>query len=393
MPVLSEAKQQIPQTGSDEKYMRQALDLAVRAIGRTSPNPMVGALLVRDGAIVGSGWHRAAGTPHAEIHALKEAGAKARGSTLYVTLEPCCHYGRTPPCVDAIIDAGVKRVVAAMKDPNPRVAGKGLARLKAAGLDVTTGVLANAAARLNEVFIKWIATGMPFVASKSAITVDGKTATAAGMSQWITGPEARQRTHELRDRYDAIMVGIGTVLKDDPQLTTRLPQGGRNPVRIILDTRARTPLDAKVISDGQAQTIVAVGPEAPSRNIDRLAGRGAMIMTVPAGPEGVDLRILLRDLGKRGITSVLLEGGSTVNASAFAANIVDKIYWFMAPKIFGGREAPGVVGGRGIQTIDDAYSLEDISFESVGPDILITGYVSTREGRDVYRACGGIGPD
>lgn len=375
----------------DEQYMEQALALAAKASGRTSPNPVVGAVIVRDGQVVGQGWHRQAGTPHAEIHALQQAGELARGATIYVTLEPCSHHGRTGPCTEALVKAGISKVVAAITDPNPLVAGQGLDKLRSAGIDVEEGVLSSQAAKLNEIFIKWISCRMPFGALKTAMTLDGKIATHTGHSKWITGPPARQRVHMLRDRFDAILVGIGTVLADDPQLTTRLPEGGRNPVRIIVDSMARTPLNAKVVNDGQAPTIIAVTADAPQDKIAALQEKGVEVLTIANSPEGIDLRRLFKALGEKGITSILIEGGAKINAAALAANLVDKVYWFIAPKIIGGSTAPGPVGGLGVTMLDDASLLEDISTEIVGDDILISAYVRQREGRDVYRTCGRIG--
>lgn len=375
----------------DLAYMRQALALARQAAGRTSPNPLVGAVIVRDDKVVGEGYHRRAGTPHAEIHALRAAGEAAAGSTVYVTLEPCSHHGRTGPCAEALIKAGVRRVVAAMTDPNPKVAGRGLALLRAAGVEVTAGVLAAEAARLNEAFIKWVSTGMPFGIMKTAMTLDGKIATRTGQSKWITGPAAREEVHRLRDVCDAVLTGVGTVLADDPELTVRLPGGGRNPLRVIADTHARTPLAAKVAGDGKAPTIIAVGPEAPADKTAALAAQGAEVVTLPLAGASVDLRALFRLLAGRGIASVLIEGGAAINGAALAANIADKIHAFVAPKIIGGADAPGPVGGAGAGALADAVALEDISARPVAEDILITAYVRAREGRDVYRACGRTG--
>lgn len=376
----------------DAAYMRQALALACRAAGRTSPNPMVGALVVKDGEVVGEGCHLCAGTPHAEVHALADAGEAARGATVYVTLEPCCHHGRTGPCADALIAAGVKKVVAAMTDPNPKVAGQGLARLRAAGVEVVEGVLAAEAARQNEAFLKWISTGLPFGIMKTAMTMDGKIATRTGQSKWITGPAARERVHRLRDYCDAILVGVGTVLADDPALTARLPEsGGHNPLRVVVDSAARTPLTAQMVTDGQAPTVIAVTDRAPAERVAALRAAGAEVLALPAGPTGVDLAALWRALGARKLTSVLVEGGAAVNAAALTANIIDKVYAFVAPKIIGGATAPGPVGGEGAAALAAAVSLEDMACEAVGEDILITAYIATREGRDVYRACGRIG--
>ena len=359
---------------TDETFMREALRAARNAVGRTSPNPLVGAVVVRDGRIISMGWHRQVGTPHAEIHALNMAGELACGSTLYVTLEPCSHFGRTPPCVDAIIKAGIKRVVAAMSDPNPKVAGRGFARLRDAGIDVTVGVLENEARRLNEVFLKWITTGMPFVMLKTAMTLDGKIATSTGQLKWITSESARRRVHEWRNIFDGIMVGIGTVLADNPSLTTRLEIGSRNPIRIIVDSKARTPVDYNVVVDGQAKTIIAVSERAPQKNIDALIERGVEIIKVGDG-DRVDLRLLMKELAAREITSVMVEGGGTLNFSLLQCGLVDKINAFIAPKILGGRNALTPVEGEGFSLIDQAIELIDVETEMIGGDVLISGAV------------------
>jgi diaminohydroxyphosphoribosylaminopyrimidine deaminase/5-amino-6-(5-phosphoribosylamino)uracil reductase len=375
----------------DMEYMRQALALAKRAEGRTSPNPMVGAILVKDGRIVGQGYHMKAGTPHAEVHALAAAGGDAQGATLYVTLEPCSHHGRTGPCAEAVIKAGVKKVVVAMTDPNPQVSGRGLALLRGAGIEVVEGIMASEAAQLNEAFIKWVSTGLPFAVMKAGMTLDGKIATRTGQSKWITGPESRLRVHMLRDKVDAIMVGIGTVLADDPELTTRLPQGGRNPVRVIVDSAARTPLNAKVVNDGQAPTIIAVADTAPPEKVAALKAKGVQVVSFSEnGGSRVNLADLFRYLATKDFTSILVEGGATINASALSANLIDKVYTFIAPKIIGGNAAPGPVGGLGPALLDDAVKLENIRAEAIGEDILICAYVQSREGRDVYRTCGRI---
>mgnify|MGYP000858717899 CR=1 FL=1 len=365
----------------DKSYMKLALRLAARARGRTSPNPMVGAVVVKDGNIVGRGFHRKAGTPHAEILALKEAGAEARGATIYVTLEPCCHYGRTGPCCEAVIQAGIARVVVAMADPNPLVAGKGLKRLEEAGISVTLGVMEEEARRLNEVFLKYIATRLPFVVAKAAVSLDGKIATRSGQSRWITGPEARAYGHLLRDRYDAILVGIGTVLADDPALTTRLPGGGgRDPVRVVLDSRGRTPPGAKVLNQSsEAPTIIAVTKDAPFERIAALRGAGAEVLVVGEGPR-VDLPALMKLLAAREITSILIEGGAGVHGSALEAGIVDKAAWFIAPKIIGGSEAPGPVGGFGVDTPAEAPELERVKMRRLGKDFCLEGYFRYRGG-------------
>lgn len=371
MTLLEDARQR----ERDEMFMREALRIARNAEGRTSPNPLVGAVIVRDGIIVAEGWHRKAGTPHAEVHALRMAGDLAKGATLYVTLEPCAHVGRTGPCAVAVRDAGIRRVVVAMSDPNPLVAGKGIQILRDAGVEVTVGVCEAEARQLNEVFLHWITTGRPFVVLKTAMTLDGKIATASGASKWITGEAARLRVHELRDRYDAILAGIGTALADDPSLTTRLPdRTGKNPVRIIVDSNARLPLTSNVVTDGQAQTIVAVTEAAPEERVAALRAHGVDVLTCGTGSH-VDLVQLMQELGRREIASVLVEGGGTVNFSLLAAGLVDKVHAFVAPKIVGGRTAKTPVEGEGFAQLADSVQLTQLTAESVGGDVLLTGYV------------------
>ena len=371
--------------------MRRALELASKACGQTSPNPLVGAVLVKDSNIVGEGWHQCAGTPHAEIHALEQAGKQAEGSTLYVTLEPCCHCGRTGPCSEAVIGSGVVRVVVAMTDPNPQVSGQGITALKASGIEVVTGVLADEAARMNEAFIKWISTGMPFITLKTAMSLDGKIATQTGNSKWITGELARQRVHEYRNFSDAILTGIGTVLADDPELTTRLPGGGRSPIRVIVDRQARTPLDSKVLLNNGSRVIIAVSDSSSKKSHAKLRQCGAEILLVPGTENRLDLSFLLCELGRRQITTVLVEAGSALNASLLQENLVDKLLVFIAPKIIGGKSAPGPIGGIGINSIDEALLLEDLTVERFGDDVMLSAYAVGRGGRDVYRSCARIG--
>ena len=358
---------------TDEKFMREALRIARNAEGRTSPNPLVGAVIVKDGKIIAEGWHRQAGTPHAEIHALNMAGDLARGATLYVTLEPCSHFGRTPPCAQAIINAGISRVVAAMSDPNPKVAGRGFELLRAAGVEVEVGLLEAEARRLNEVFIKWITRQLPFVTMKFACTLDGKIATVAGESQWISGSESRRFTHHLRDINNAILVGVGTVLADNPSLTTRLVEG-KNPVRVIVDSNARTPLESKVVADKSARTILAVTANAPPDKISALRSRGVEVITAGNG-ERVDLESLMHALAEREITSVLVEGGGTIHFSLLRARLVDKVFAFIAPKIIGGSCALSAVEGVGFEKLSEAVELNDFTATTLGEDILISGYV------------------
>lgn len=354
--------------------MREALELARNAEGRTSPNPMVGAVIVREGRIIAAGWHRKAGTPHAEVHALRMAGDLAKGATLYVTLEPCSHYGRTGPCAKAVAEAGIKRVVIAMKDPNPLVSGRGIEILEEAGVEVKCGVLEEEAKKLNEVFLKWVPKKMPFVVLKTAMTLDGKIATYAGESQWITNEASRLRVHEYRDIYDSILVGIGTVLRDDPSLTTRLPdRTGKNPVRVIVDSQARTPLTARVVTDGKAKTIIAVTEQAPLDRVNALKKTGAEVITAGEG-EHVDLKTLMQKLGQMEICSVFVEGGGRINFSLLKEGLVDKVYAFVAPKIIGGSEALTPVEGEGFASLHDAVEFGDIEVEKIDGDILLTAY-------------------
>ncbi len=376
----------------DEKYMGRALALAKKAVGLTSPNPLVGAVIVRDGRIVGEGFHAEAGGPHAEVLAIKKAGKKAGGATIYVNLEPCSHYGRTGPCTEAILRAGLSKAVVAMKDPNPLVAGRGIKRLREGGMDVRMGVLSREAARLNEVFIKYITTGLPFVVFKTAMSLDGKIATATGESQWITGPEARERVHELRHMYDGILVGIGTVLSDNPSLTCRLPGGGgRDPIRVVLDSRCRIPPDATLLTQkSSAPTIVAVAVGAPAERVEKIRDMGAEIIFLESGKEGIDLNSLMHELGSRGVTGLLVEGGSKIASSFFKEGLVDKVCWFIAPKVIGGKLAPGPVGGKGIASLNEAGKISLQKVERFGDDLYIEGYLN--EGgadENVYGNCRG----
>ena len=358
----------------DEFYMSEALRVAKNAMGRTSPNPLVGAVIVKEGRIIAEGWHRRAGTPHAEIHALNMAGELAKGATVYVTLEPCSHYGRTGPCANALVEAGVARVVVAMLDPNPKVAGRGVKILQDAGIEVVTGVLEQEAKQLNEVFLKWITQEMPFVALKTAMSLDGKIATATGQSQWITNEASRLRTHELRDIHDGIMVGINTALKDNPSLTTRLPGGrGKNPVRIVVDSKGRLPLESNLVRDGQARTIVAVSEAASPQAVQALGEAGVQVIC--AGKDRVDLPQLLKKLAKMNICSILVEGGGQLNFSMLEAGLVDKVYAFIAPKLIGGRAALTPVEGTGFGELSQAVKLKEATTELIEGDILITANV------------------
>ncbi len=360
----------------DRKYMTEALRLAAKAQGRTSPNPMVGAVVVKNGKVIARGWHKKAGEPHAEAVALRKAGKAAKGATLYVTLEPCSHTNkRTPPCTPLVIQSGVKRVVVAMIDPNPRVSGSGIKTLKKAGVTVVSGVLEAEARKLNEAFIKHITTGMPFVTLKVAQTLDGKTATASGESKWITGEQARMEGHRLRDGSDAILVGINTVLKDNPSLTTRMPKG-RDPVRIVVDSSLRIPVNAKVITQkSPAGTIVATLATAQKAKVEKLRNAGAEVLIVKDRGGRVDLRDLMKKLGARGIMSVLIEGGAEVHASAIASGIADKIVMFIAPTLMTGRDSLCSIGGISPKTLSRAVRLHDVSIRQIGGDFMVEGYL------------------
>jgi diaminohydroxyphosphoribosylaminopyrimidine deaminase/5-amino-6-(5-phosphoribosylamino)uracil reductase len=338
---------------------------------------MVGAVLVKDGLVVGEGFHAFAGSDHAEVDALREAESAASGATLYVTLEPCCHFGRTPPCTDRIVQAGVRRVVAACEDPNPAVSGKGLAALRAAGLSVDVGLLQEEATRLNEAFFTYIRTGRPFVILKAAASLDGKIATQTGDSRWITGESARQHVHHLRNEVDAVLVGIGTILRDNPMLTTRLGMADqRDPTRVIVDNLARLPLRAQVINRAStAPTVLAVSEMAPRARLEALEREGVQVLVVPGSPRRVSLAHLMEALGKMGFVSVMIEGGAEINASAFQEEIVDKLMLFLAPIIIGGKATPTAVGGEGIETLRQAKRLRDVRVERFGEDILIEGYL------------------
>lgn len=359
---------------NDEKWMMRALELARRGEGLTSPNPMVGAVLVDDqGHVVGEGWHHKAGEPHAEVNALEQAGKSARGATAYVTLEPCSHYGRTGPCCEALIAAGVKRVVVAVEDPNPQVAGNGLRRMREEGIELEVGILGREATKVNEVFLHWVTTRKPFVALKYAMTLDGKIATANGDSKWITGEEARAYAHHLRSIYDAILVGKGTVLADDPALTCRLARG-KNPVRIVLDTNLVIPVTAKVLCDRQAETILVTGREvAEERLRDRKVLPHVEVLQVGITEGKLDLNELLDILGERKMTSILVEGGSDVHGAFLDYGFINRIYTFIAPKIIGGKNALTPIGGAGKLRIADSFALNDIETKVLGSDFLITG--------------------
>ena len=372
----------LQQEAADEFFMRLALRLAHRAAGETSPNPMVGAVLVKGGTVIGRGWHHQAGMPHAEIEALRDAerrGQSPRGATLYVTLEPCCTQGRTPPCTAAIRTAGIRRVVVAATDPNSDHAGHGFKILRRANVAVDQGVQGDQATRLNEYFNHWIVHRTPFVIAKAAMTLDGRIATVTGESKWITGEKARAQGMKLRRGVDAILVGINTVLADDPSLTWRGTKRRLPLRRIILDSRARTPLQAKVVSDEWSKlTTVVVSRSAPKNRRLALSGQSNVLLA-PSKGAGLDLRWLLRRLGSEGVTSLLVEGGGEVHASFFAQRLVQRAVFFYAPKILGGRDARRAVAGEGARSPAEVLSLCDIEWRRVGADLMLTGLVAPPE--------------
>ena len=358
----------------DEFYMKRALEIASFATGRTSPNPLVGAVIVKDDEIIAEGWHEKAGSLHAEIVALNKAKENSQGATMYVTLEPCAHVGRTPPCVDAIIAAGIKKVFVAILDPNPLVAGKGVEKLEQNGVEVEIGLCKEQAREQNEVFLKWITKKMPFVTSKYAMSLDGKIATRTGDSKWISCEQSRTLVHELRNVYDGIMVGINTVLKDNPMLTCRI-DNGQNPIRIVIDSKAQIPLESNLIADGQAKTIVAITDQAPPDKLAQLEKcPNVEVLVTPSVDGRVDLRFLLEELAAQNIVSILVEGGGTLHSAMLEKNLVDKLYVFIAPKIIAGDKAPTPVGGIGIENISEAWHLGDFTLRKSGEDILLIGY-------------------
>ncbi len=358
----------------DEHWMRKVLHLAEKGRGRTSPNPMVGAILVKKGEVVGEGYHAKAGEAHAEIIALDRAKKGARGATLYINLEPCTHYGKTPPCAPRVIEAGVKRVVIGMEDPNPLVRGKGIKALKKAGLDVRVGILEKECRRLNEAFCKYVSVKEPFVILKVAATLDGKIAARDGDSKWISGEASRRFVHKLRDQVDGVLVGIGTVLRDDPLLTARV-RGGRDPYRIVLDSRLKIPERANVFGDFPTRVVVATTELAPEGKIESLEKRGVRILSVDSKEGRVDLKPCLSKLGEIGIMSVLVEGGSEVNGSFLDEGLIDKLLLFLSPRLIGDHRAPGIFGGRGVSSLQEAVPLKEMKVKKIGEDVLLEGYL------------------
>ena len=366
---------------NDQDYMRLALELAERGRGWTSPNPMVGAVIVRDGRIIGQGWHERCGQPHAERNALISCAQDPAGAVMYVTLEPCCHHGRQPPCTDAILKAGIRRVVVGSEDPNPLVAGKGIRILREHGVEVVEGVMRAECGRLNEIFFHYIQTGLPFVVMKYAMTMDGKIAAFTGASRWITGEEARAHVQAQRHRHSAIMVGVGTVLADDPLLTCRIP-GGKNPVRVICDTRLRTPLTARVVATAKEVPTILATCRTDGKARSAYEDAGCRILTTAEKNGHVDLRQLMEALGREQIDSVLLEGGGTLNWAALESGVVRKVQAYIAPKLFGGRDAKTPVEGQGVPSPAGAFCLKGAAITRLGGDFLVESEVEYGVHRD-----------
>ncbi len=352
-----------------QDYMALAINLAKAAEGQTSPNPQVGAVLVKEGEIIGMGAHLKAGEPHAEVHAIRMAGEKANGATLYVTLEPCSHFGKTPPCSNLVIESGIKKVFVASVDPNPLVGGAGIKKMRDAGIEVEVGLLEEEAVALNKVFFHYISTGLPYVTLKSATSLDGKVATVTGESKWITGEEARKDVHQFRHTHDAILVGVNTVIKDNPSLTTRLDAGGKNPIRVILDSTLRMPLESGLIRDKAAQTIIVTGTGAELEKAKQFEEQG--IELIKLGTAKIGIKEMLKELGERGITSLYVEGGAEVHGSFLREKAFQRVITYIAPKLIGGRNAPSAYGGDGIAHLGETVPLKIIGVKQIGQDIRI----------------------
>lgn len=359
----------------DKVYMKRALELAELGRGKVAPNPMVGAVIVKAGKIIGEGYHKKYGDNHAEVNAFENATEDVSGATLYVTLEPCAHYGKTPPCAKRIVKEGIKKVVIGVLDPNPLVAGKGVNILKDAGIEVVVGVLEEECRKINEVFMKYIKTSRPFVLMKYAMSLDGKISTATGKSKWISCEKSRRDVHKLRNNLSAIMVGINTVIKDNPMLNCRI-EGGNDPIRIIVDSNLRIPLDSKIVNtSNNISTIVATTHKADKDKIKLLEERNVEVIVSKEKDGRVDITSLIDKLGEKKIDSILLEGGSEINFSCLQEGIVDKVRIYIAPKILGGNNAKGAVGGRGVSEMIDSFNIENIDISTIGSDIVVEGYV------------------
>ncbi|RQD69790.1 MAG: bifunctional diaminohydroxyphosphoribosylaminopyrimidine deaminase/5-amino-6-(5-phosphoribosylamino)uracil reductase RibD [Tindallia sp. MSAO_Bac2] len=357
--------------------MKEALNIAEKGWGNTNPNPLVGAVIVKNGQMIAKGYHEKFGGPHAEVKALESAGREAKGSDMYVTLEPCSHYGKTPPCVDAIIAAGIKRVFIAVEDPNEKVAGRGAQKLRNAGIEVISGMLEEEAKKQNEIFMHYIVHKKPYIIAKAAMSLDGKIAATTGHSQWITGEQAREHAHWIRQRVSSILVGVNTVLKDDPLLTVRLDLDNiRQPLRIILDSRGRIPLNSSVVlTADKVKTIVATTNQMPEEKRVSLEISGVEVLRMPEKNMKVDINALIDFLGQNEVDSLMVEGGGDVMATFMQEFLINKLLWYIAPKIIGGSNAPGPVGGKGISHMKEALSVMDMESEKLGDDWLMTGYL------------------
>jgi len=368
----------ILRTDQDYKYMQLAYNLAQKGCGGVNPNPLVGALIVKDDRIIGEGYHEIFGGPHAEVNAFRSAKESVEGATMYVTLEPCSHYGKTPPCAQAIVDNKIARVVIGMLDPNPLVSGRGVKLLEEHGIEVESDFLSAELAQMNRVFLKFIQSKKPFVIMKTAMTLDGKIASRTGDSRWVSNEQSRANVHELRNELMGIMVGVDTVIADNPILTTRLTgnKKGRNPIRIVVDSQARIPLDSKMLNTtNEAKTIVAVTSAANQNKVDQINSSGNEVLVVAEKDGRVDLNQLMQLLGEKGIGGILLEGGATLNYAALESQIIDEVHAYIAPKIIGGNDAKTPVGGDGIEMMKDAVNLQNIRFENIADDILVIGEV------------------
>jgi len=359
----------------DEKYMEKALELAKKGIGKVNPNPLVGAVIVKNGEIIGEGYHECYGEYHAERNAVKNAVKSVEGSTIYVTLEPCAHYGKTPPCVDLIIEKKFKKVVIGMLDPNELVSGKSIEKLKQHGIEVVVGVKEDDCKKMNEIFIKYITSKIPFVILKSGMSLDGKIATYTGESKWITSKESREDSQNLRNRLSSIMVGVNTVIADDPELTCRV-NNEKKLIRIVVDTNLRIPLDSKLVENNDRLTIVATTLKSDVNKKQTLRELGVKVIEVPEKNGKVNLKELVKCLGQEGIDSILIEGGGTLNFSALQENIVDKVIFYIAPKILGGENSKSCIAGIGFSALDNAVNLKDISYRKIGEDLVVEGYIN-----------------
>ena len=358
--------------------MQLAYNLAKKGCGGVSPNPLVGAVIVKEGKIIGEGYHEIYGGPHAEVNAFRSAKESVEGATMYVTLEPCSHFGKTPPCAQAIVDNKIARVVVGMLDPNPLVSGRGVKLLQENGIEVESDFLSAELTQLNRVFLKFIQSKQPYIIMKTAMTLDGKIASRTGDSRWVSNEYSRARVHELRNELMAIMLGVDTVIADDPMLTTRLSNNkkGRNPIRIVVDSKARIPLDSKILNtSAEAKTIVAVTVAANKNKVDKINALGNEVLIIEEKDGRVDLNHLMQVLGEKGIDGILLEGGATLNYAALESQIIDEVHAYIAPKIIGGSEAKTPVGGEGIEKMSDAVNLQNVRFENIADDILIVADV------------------